>query len=107
MQPDRQIVRGHGGEERREARLVERMAGDVGEDLHALGAERLDGALRLGDGEIDVVQRHRRGEGREAVGMLGAQLRHCVVADPRQRLGPDSPSAMSSIGGLGSEMICR
>ena len=105
MQPDRQVVRGHRREERPKAWLVERMPGDVGDDLHAARAH-LDGAIRFADREIDVIHVDRGGEGRETVGMLGAELRHGLVGHPRQ-LVATSPSAISSIGGFGSEMICR
>ena len=87
VQPDRQVVLGHRGEERAKLRQVERLAGDVGEDLHAARAEVADGALGFRDGRVDVGQRDCRHEGGEALGMLRAQLRHGVVADPRQRFG--------------------
>ena len=86
MDPDRQVVRGDRREERPEARLVERMAGDVGEGLHAPRAH-LDGAVHLGDGEIDVVQVDRRGERRKAVRMFRDKLGHRIVGDLGEIVG--------------------
>ena len=55
VQPDRQVVRRHGREERRELGQVERPAGDVREDLHAARAEVPDGAVRLGNRGLGVA----------------------------------------------------
>ena len=84
MQPDRQVELRHGREDRLEGRIVERLAGDIGEDLDAAGAELVDRAPRLLHRALDVGHRHGRDEGREALGMARAQLRHGVVADARQ-----------------------
>ena len=82
MQPDRLVELVHGGEERLELGPVQRLAADVGIDLHAERAELRDRALGLRGAGIGGRQRRLRDEGREALGVLGDQLGHAVVADP-------------------------
>ena len=71
-------------EDRREFRIVERAAVDVGEDLDAAGAQGLDRALHLLERRLDVVHRHRGDEAGEALRVLGDDLRHAVIGDARQ-----------------------
>ena len=84
MQPDRPVELRHGLEDRLERRIVERLAGDVGEDLDAAGVQLGDGAPSLLDRSLHVGHRHRRDEGRKALGMLRAQFGHRIVADARE-----------------------
>ena len=73
------------GEQRLEHGFVERPAGERRKNLHAGGAELVDGALGLLDRTHDVGERQRGDEAGKAVGMLLAKLRHGVVGDARQR----------------------
>ena len=86
MQPDRQVVAGERREYRRKARLIERVPGDVGENLNAARAQRLDRALGFRERPVHVVERDGRDKGREAVGMARAEFRHGIVGDARERL---------------------
>ena len=60
---------------------VERLAADVGEDLHADRAELIDGALHLATPASPEAERGVGDEAREVLGMLGHQLGQPVVAD--------------------------
>ena len=84
MHPDRQVVRGHAGEDRPELGRAQRLAGDVGEDLDAARAEAFHRAVDLGERGLDVVHRQRRDERREAVGVPAAKLGQRVVGEPRE-----------------------
>src|SRR5262249_15848075 len=114
MQPDRQVVRGHAPEDRAKLSGRERLAGDIGEELDAAGAEILHGAVDLGERGVDIVHRQRRNESREAIGMLAAQLRQAAVRPRRKlrRLGVRAGAggwwggAMRWSGGLARESTC-
>ena len=84
MQPDREIELRHGREDRLESGVVERPAGDVGENLNPARAELLDRTLRLLHRTLDVGHRHGRDESRKARAMALAQPGHGVIADARQ-----------------------
>ena len=104
MHPDRQVVLDHAVEDRAEFRRAERLAGHVGEDLDALGAEarssrdrsRASAASRLfiGSDAMKVGKRSR---------MPPAELRQPVIGEARQlrRLRSGGPS--NSSGGLASD----
>ncbi len=87
MHEDRQVVLDHAAEDRPEFGQRERLARDIGEDLDAACAELIHGAIDLGERRVDIVQRQRRNEGREAVGMRVADLRQRIVREPRQCRG--------------------
>ena len=80
MQPDRLAELVHLLPERQVLRPVERLAGDVGVDLHAERAE-LDRALRLGDAGVGRIERDLRDPAGEVVLLLGAQFGEAVVDD--------------------------
>ena len=84
MHPDGEPAIRHAGEDRLVLRLVEGPAVDVGEDLHAGGAEMVDGALQLGQRGVGIVHGQRGDEGGETVGVALHDGRHLVVGDPRQ-----------------------
>jgi len=60
------------------------MSRDVGENLHAARAERLDRAFGFLDRSIHIVERHDCDKSRESIGMLPAKLRHRIVSDLRK-----------------------
>ncbi len=84
MHPHRQVARGHALEDRPEGAVRERFARDVGEQLDAARAERIDGAVDLDERSLDVVHRQRCDEGGEAVGVPAAELRQGVVGHARE-----------------------
>ena len=59
--------------------MIERAAGDVGEDLPAAGAEILHGAAAFAHGLLGIVHVDRGDEGGEAVLMFCHQLGHRIV----------------------------
>ena len=71
---------------RLEFRAVERLAVDVGVDLHAERAEVLHRALGLAHAGVGRRQRGLRDEGGEFVRMLAADLGEAVVADAAEVL---------------------
>ena len=87
MQPDRQVIAGHGGEERGVAGIVERPPCDMGENLDADGAQLLDRAPELGHGGVHIAQGQSGDESRKAVLVATHQLGHAVIGDARQRRG--------------------
>jgi hypothetical protein len=84
MHPHRQVVLHHATENRPELRRRQRLAGDIGEQLDAAGAQRRDRAVDLGERRLDVVHRQRGDERRELVGMSAADICQRVVGEPRQ-----------------------
>ena len=84
MQPDRLAELVHLFPERHVLRPVERLAGDVGVDLHAECAELIDRALRLGDAGVGRIERNLRHPAGEVVLLLGAQFGEAVVDDADQ-----------------------
>ena len=81
MHPDRQIVAVHRLEDRREFRIVERAAVDVGEDLDAARIQRLHRAADLGERVLHVVHADRGDKGGELVRVLRDDLRHAVIGE--------------------------
>ena len=69
------------GEQRLEARIVERHAQDVGVQLCAQRAELRQGAVELARGLVDVAERQRGRESDEAVRKPPHQFRHLVIGD--------------------------
>ena len=84
MDPDRQIVRDHAGEDRTILGIAQRRAGHVGEDLDSLGAKLADGAVDLRERGLDVVHRQRCDERRETVRVAAAELGQSVIGHARQ-----------------------
>jgi len=80
MQPDRLAELVHLLPERQVLRPIERLAGDVGVDLHTERAH-LDRALRLGDAGVGRVERDLRHPARKVILLLGAELGEAVVDD--------------------------
>ena len=78
MQPDRLAELVHGGEERVELGIVERLAGDVGVDLHAERAV-LDRALALAHAGVGRGERGFRHPAGEIIGIFLADLGEAVV----------------------------
>ena len=78
MQPDRLVELVHGGEERLEGRVVERLAGDVGVDLHAKRAV-LDGTLAFAHAGIGGADRRLRHPAGKMIGIFGADVGKSVV----------------------------
>jgi hypothetical protein len=81
MQPNRNAELVHLVPERQKFRAVERLAGDIGVDLHAERAELLDRAFRLGDAGIRRRETDLRHPAGEMILLLGAQFREAVVDD--------------------------
>ena len=84
MHPDGPVKGCQYGEEGREARIVERQAVYVGEDLNAQRAEVADRPLGFGDGRVRVVHRQRCREAQKAVRMPRDQRGDLVVREARQ-----------------------
>ena len=81
VQPDRLVELFHRREERLERRVVERLAGDVGINLHAERAI-LDRAGSLRHADIGCAERALRHPAGEMVAVLGADLGQFVVDQP-------------------------
>jgi hypothetical protein len=82
------------------------MAGDVGEDLDAAGTERLDRAL----GFVNVASTSSSDTAATKAGKrFGWRATSSAIASlaTRARSAAVSPCAISSSGGLGSEMTWR
>ena len=101
-----QVVLGHPREDRQEFRRIERLAGDVGEDLDAEKAERVDRPFGFGNRRVDVGHRQARACTDEAIGMSGDERRHLVVGDPAQSAA-SAGVVMLSILGPAIMRICR
>ena len=86
MQPDRLAELAHGGEELLEFRAVERLAVDIGIDLHAERAELVDRPLGLARAGVGRRQRHLRHPAGEMVAVLRGQLGETVVDDAAEIL---------------------
>src|SRR5579883_1897223 len=86
MDPDRLVELAHSGEELGVFRPVERLAVDVGVDLHAERAV-LDRALRLAHRAFRVAERHLADPARELVLVLGANVDEAVIDQLAQLLG--------------------
>src|SRR6266566_1634861 len=82
MHPHRLAELRHRGKERLELWPVERLAVDVGVDLHADGAEVFDRALGLAHPAVGREQRRLGDEAREAVRVFGDDLGEAVVNKP-------------------------
>ncbi len=83
MQPDRLAELVHLVPERQVLRPIERLAGDVGVDLHAERAG-LDGPLRFRHPGVRRIERDLRHPAREVVLLLRAQLGEAIVDDADQ-----------------------
>ena len=82
MYPDRQIVLDHASKDRPEFRSAQRLACDMGEDLHAARAQGADGAIDLGERRIDIVHGQGGNKCREMIAMPGADFGKRIVCDP-------------------------
>ena len=93
MHPDRNAEFAHFVPERQIFGAIERLAGDVGVDLHAERAEFFDRALRLGDAGIRRGERNLRHPAGKVILFLGDEFGEAVVDDAaklvdlRRRLG--------------------
>ena len=89
MQPDRQVVAGHGLEHRQEFRRGDRFAVHVREDLNAPCPELVHSAVRFPHRRVRIVERQRGDESGEALRVTRDELRHAVVrrAGELERLG--------------------
>jgi hypothetical protein len=85
VHPDGQVPPGHLVEHRAERRVVQRPPADVGEHLHAAGAEVVDRGGQLVERRVRVVHGQGGDERGEPVGVLIAQLAHRLVGKARQR----------------------
>ena len=79
MQPDRLAELVHFFPERQILRPVERLARDVGVDLHAERTELLDRALRLAHAGVGRIERYLRDPTGKMVAFLRAQFGEAVV----------------------------
>ena len=78
MQPDRLVELFHQREKRFEFGKVERLAGDVGVDLHAERAV-LHRPFRFGDAGVGRAERALRHPAGEMIAILGADLGKAVI----------------------------
>ena len=69
------------GEQRLEARIIERHAQDIGVQLYAQRTELSQSTVELAQGLVDVAQRQRSRESGEAVWKPLDQFRHLVIGD--------------------------
>ena len=76
-------------EQRHELRIVQRLSVDVGVDLHSTEAMLTDGAMKLGESGVDVVQRQTRGGANEplGIGKRGPPFRHWRCAEVQRFSG--------------------
>ena len=86
MHPDRLVEPVHGREKRLERRIVERLAGDVGVDLHAQCAV-LQRALGLAHAAVRRDQRRLRDPAGKLIGIFRANLGEAVIHQLRVFLG--------------------
>ena len=84
MHPDRLAEFVHFLPERQVLRAVERLADDIGINLHAEGAKFVNRALRLSHAGVGCVERDLRDPAREMVALLRAQFGEAVIDEADQ-----------------------